>query len=113
MCSTRIGSTTNAVATFTVAKSVPPHFVMPSDLGDVDGVEGGGVARVAALRLAPAQFGEKAGAPGAGGDRGQSAAQLDAGVGGEFSNEQGVIGNALAQIAEGHQAWWLDTGAVS
>ena len=42
MCSTRIGSTTNAVATFTVAKSVPLRSrssCVRLDLADVDGVE--------------------------------------------------------------------------
>src|SRR5438046_2226371 len=78
MCSTRIGSTTNAVATFTVAKSVPPHFGVLSDLGDVDGVECGGVARIALVGLAPAQFREKTRPPGTGCNRLQLGGRIGA-----------------------------------
>ena len=63
MCSTRIGSTTNAVATFTAAKSVPPRYGALLDLGHVQRVDGPRIAGVARDAPSPAELGQKAGPP--------------------------------------------------
>src|SRR5438477_13026902 len=67
MCSTRMGSTTNAVATFTVRRSVPLRLLLTDDLGaDIERVERARIARIAAFSEARAKLGDIPGAARAG-----------------------------------------------
>src|SRR5919201_188104 len=91
MCSRRIGSTTYAAATFTVARVYPCGLAVPR-LADVHGIDPRGVARFAPLGHPPAELCQKSGAPYArcwiSQPRGGAAFESFAGIGCELADHE-------------------------